>query len=75
MTARLRSALLSIETEQLNDVGPVIPRSDWPLQRRFSTPSLPSLDLMLESLTDLRQASAFYFSDALSQLSERIRSA
>lgn len=42
---------------------PATPPSDWLVRRRFSTRSLPSLELLQEALTGLRQTNALYLSE------------
>lgn len=69
MTKRMALQMGSVtpRRERRSSVRPVDPPatlpSDWLVRRRFSTRSLPSLELLQEALTGLRQTNALYLSE------------
>lgn len=64
-TERRRSALLA--------GPPATEHSDWLVRRRFSTRSLPSLALLQEALTGLRQTNALYLSAESAPMAASLR--
>jgi len=52
---------------------PAMAPSDWLVRRRFSTRSLPSLELLQEALTGLRQTNALYLSEGSAPMAESLR--
>lgn len=52
---------------------PATEPSDWLVRRRFSTRSLPSLALLQEALTGLRQTNALYLSAESAPMAASLR--